>query len=347
MKIFLYIKYIIKFFSSNIRLLNILGFSKIRLISFLIISICCTSINSLAQTKVIFDTDIGSDCDDAGALAVLHKLADKGEVEIVGVIFSSNNNKFGVGVCDAINTYYGRGDLPLGQYLGNVVGDPENHYSKEIAIAKKIYHHDVVDSTTELVEAYKKILEKQPDSSVTIITVGHPHGLFFLLKDEKGISLINKKVKEWIAMAYTGNAPIRDWNFGRNGTEIYVEELLKQWPTKIYISGAGTDIITGNKKLPSTPANNPVKKAYELWNNALVDGRSSWDQLAVLFAVRRSYFKTDPIGTLEKNNVYETFWNPKVDNPNHIKVIPKKNNSELEIIIENLMSEPPLKRNSN
>ncbi len=56
---------------------------------------------------IIFDTDMGSDVDDAGALALLHRLADLGEVELAGVIFSSGKNRFGVGVCDAINTWYG------------------------------------------------------------------------------------------------------------------------------------------------------------------------------------------------------------------------------------------------
>ena len=36
-----------------------------------------------APVKVIFDTDMANDCDDAGALAVLHALADLGEVEIL------------------------------------------------------------------------------------------------------------------------------------------------------------------------------------------------------------------------------------------------------------------------
>src|SRR5210317_961434 len=82
-----------------------------------------------AKTKVILDTDIGSDCDDAGALAVLHKLADKDEVEILGVIYSSGKNKYGIGVCDAINTYYGRGDLPLGRNVTEDVGDPRDFFS--------------------------------------------------------------------------------------------------------------------------------------------------------------------------------------------------------------------------
>ena len=35
--------------------------------------------------KIIFDTDIGGDCDDAGALALIHRLCDKGEVELLAV----------------------------------------------------------------------------------------------------------------------------------------------------------------------------------------------------------------------------------------------------------------------
>jgi hypothetical protein len=94
---------------------------------------------------VIFDTDMGSDCDDAGALAVLHALADMGELKILGVVFSSGKNRYGVGVCDAINTYYGRGDLPLGQYQGTDVGDPRDSYSKRIATDTERFGHDVVD----------------------------------------------------------------------------------------------------------------------------------------------------------------------------------------------------------
>jgi hypothetical protein len=305
---------------------------------------CLTTITVLAQKNIVFDTDIGSDCDDAGALAILHKLADKGEVNILGVIFSSNKNKYGIGVCDAINTYYGRGDLPLGRYMGTPVGDSLNHYSKQIAVDLDTYHHDTVDSATELVTAYKNILETQPDNSVTILTVGHPHGLYFLMKDYTGLALIKQKVKEWIAMAYTGSSSIRDWNFGRNGAELYVEPLLKEWPKHVYLSGAGTNVITGNRKLPSTPSDNPVRKAYELWNHALTNGRSSWDQIAVLFAAKPWCFISDSAGSLMKNNKSETYWNADVDNPKHYRVTPKLTDAELAAMIEDLMSEPPAKK---
>ena len=47
-----------------------------KLFSYMLIMIFSTSV--FAQTKVIFDTDIGSDCDDAGAMDILHKLHDRG-----------------------------------------------------------------------------------------------------------------------------------------------------------------------------------------------------------------------------------------------------------------------------
>ena len=100
---------------------------------------------------VIFDTDIGSDCDDARALAVLHALADAAELKILGVIFSSGKNRYGIGTCDAINTYYGRGDLPLGQYQASDVGDPGNSYTKQIATDTKRFGHDTVDMAPDLV----------------------------------------------------------------------------------------------------------------------------------------------------------------------------------------------------
>lgn len=47
---------------------------------FFLLTTILFSVNLYCQTNVIFDTDIGSDCDDAGALAILHKLADKGKL---------------------------------------------------------------------------------------------------------------------------------------------------------------------------------------------------------------------------------------------------------------------------
>lgn len=41
--------------------------------------------------KLIIDTDFETDCDDAGALAILHGLADRGLVEPLGIVASVNS----------------------------------------------------------------------------------------------------------------------------------------------------------------------------------------------------------------------------------------------------------------
>jgi len=300
-----------------------------------------------APPTIIFDTDMGSDVDDAGALAVLHKLADKGEARIAAVVFSSGRNRYGAGACAAINAWYGRKDLPLGQYQRDDVGDPGNSYSAQIA--RGPYGHSVTDRAPDLVAVYKQALRAQPDGAVTIVTVGHPHGLVWLMRDREAAALVRTKVKRWVAMGYAGTKPVRDWNFGRNGVENYVRELLETWPTDLYISSEGEDILTGNRKLPLTPAANPVRESYRLWPaagapgkpGALVTGRSSWDQIAILFAVRPRYFTVEQGGSLEQTAGFMTFWNPGRRNPKHHRVLLRVSGKEISEIIEDLMSEPP------
>ena len=70
-----------------------------------------------APVRVIFDTDVGGDVDDAGALAVLHALADRGEREILamGVVIG---HEAAVPYVHAVNTWYGRPNLPIGTIKG-------------------------------------------------------------------------------------------------------------------------------------------------------------------------------------------------------------------------------------
>jgi inosine-uridine nucleoside N-ribohydrolase len=289
---------------------------------------------------VIFDTDMGSDCDDAGALAVLHALADAGEVRILGVIFSSGKNRYGVGTCDAINTYYGRGDLPLGQYQGTDVGDPADSYTKAIATDTQRFGHDTIDQAPDLVSVYRTILQSQPDHSVTILTVGHPHGLVHLMRDQQAAELVRAKVSRWVAMGLGG------WNFQQMGMSAYSKQLLEDWPTPLYISPSGAEIKTGHRQLPQTPETNPVREAYRLWNAALVDGRSSWDQVAVLSVARPQLFQMEHTGCVERTPEGRVVWNPDADNPRHHRVTPRVSADEMAQIIEELMARPPKARSS-
>ena len=60
---------------------------------------------------------------------------------------------------------------------------------------------------------------------------------------------------------------------------------VAHWPTPIVFSGweIGQEIMTG-AGLRKAPEGTPVRRAYELYNG--LNDRQSWDQTAVLYAVR-------------------------------------------------------------
>ena len=49
-------------------------------------------------------------------------------------------------------------------------------------------------------------------------------------------------------------------------------------------------------------------------------------------------------GSLIQNKSHETFWNPKIVNERHFKIIPKIEDSKMENIIEDLMAQKPLEK---
>lgn len=134
--------------------------------------------------RIIFDTDMGSDCDDAGALAILHVYADRGQAEILGCIYSSGSVPYGAGVIEAINIYYGRPDIPVGAAHADAVGDPVDKMTAEklakdtAAFRNRIVHNREAEEMTAL---NRRLLAGQADRSITYLTVGHTKGLYDLL----------------------------------------------------------------------------------------------------------------------------------------------------------------------
>lgn len=254
--------------------------------------------------KIIFDTDMGSDCDDVGALALLHHYADLGKAEILGCIYSSGKVPFGAGVIEAINIWYGRSGIPIGAYQGNEVGDPVDKMLAEklakdtAAFKNKIVHNS---DATEQTRLNRQLLIGQQDSSVTYITVGHTKGLYELLVSEPddissltGAQLVKKKIKRWVALgALNANNTERhftkDWNFFFNETAPYTKYLVENFPRPVFYVDGGAEVFTG-KSLKNTSPGNIVRTAYRdwLWNvqkKTLDDQRPSWDLVTVYFAV--------------------------------------------------------------
>lgn len=299
--------------------------------------------------KIILDTDFGNDCDDAGALAILHQMAYHGEAEIVAAMYPMNDD-MGAAAIDAVNTYYGQPNIPIGTYKGDYTYKGKHNDFYNSALANN-FPHDLKTGklAPDAIGLYRKILSEQPNRSVTIVVVGPQRLLADLLissPDEfsnlSGRELIKKKVNKLVSMG--AEYPKGDeWNIKicPDGAKLVAE----QWPTPVYYSGfeIGKAIMTGERLITETPPSNPVRVSFE--TNPMVDkkkNRHSWDETAVLFAVRglKDYW-TMASGTLQISDDGKNTWTSK--GKNHFYLIARKPAEDMKKIIEDMMVAPPKK----
>ena len=318
------------------------------ILTLFIVSLCSfANAQTSKPVRIILDTDFGNDCDDTGALAILHQMIYNGEAELLAAMYPMNDD-WGAAAIDAVNTYYGKPNIPIGTYTGNYVykGKHNDFYNSNLA---QNFPNDLKTGKKALdaITLYRKILSEQPDGSVTICVVGPQRLLADLLVSPpdgisklSGIELVKKKVSKLVSMG--AEYPKGDeWNIKicPDGAQL----VAKEWPTPIYYSGfeIGKAIMTGERLITETPPTNPVRVSFE--TNPMVDknkNRHSWDETAVLFAVRglKDYW-TMKSGTLQIADDGKNTWSP--EGKNHFYLIAKKPIEEMKKVIEDMMVAPP------
>lgn len=319
----------------------------------LIVLVCTFIMGACATPKekgntlpaVILDTDIGPDYDDVGAMAVLHALADSGQVVPLAVI-ASNAHELVVPAIDILNTFFGRPDLPTGAPKGAGVPNAKASQGWPELITDK-YPHKIKSSADapDAVETYRKVLSAQPDSSVTIVTIGFLTNMAALLDSPadaysklSGKELITQKVKKLVSMA--GRFPKgREYNVFIDS--LASEKVFTQWPTEIIFSGfeIGMKVITGTRVVNNASLNSPVKDVYAKamsFSKGDSLGRMSWDQTAVLFAVKGA----EPYFGLQRGHYIpeggNNAWRDDPQGP-HAYMTFKRPAKEVTKAIENLM----------
>jgi inosine-uridine nucleoside N-ribohydrolase len=316
--------------------------------------------NAIAQkTKqplpVIFDTDIGPDYDDVGAMALLHALADKGECEILATI-ASNKHKLIVPVLDILNTYFGRPELPIGVPKGEAVEMGAGQKWDSLLVAR--YPHDLKsnDRAEDAIKLYRKLLANAKDKSIAIITVGFFTNMANLLQsppDEysplSGKELVKRKVKQLVSMAGCFDERMNSFKeFNVKMDSLASMKVFRDWPGTIVFSGfeIGEKIHTG---LPlvgdASIVNSPVKDVFA-WSIPLdpqdKNGRMSWDQTAVLVAIRgfEKYYSLIPGRIIEKPDG-SNGWDSRGERHYYLKE--KTPATEVEKIINEYMKHLPAK----
>ncbi len=244
--------------------------------------------------RVIFDTDMGPDYDDVGAIALLHAFADSGKATILATM-ASNKYEGVAAVLSLFNTYFRRPEIPIGVPKGNAVSQRDGQHWTDSILAR--YPHALVrnDQAEDAVLLYRKLLSQQPDHSVVIITVGFLTNLAGLLQTGPdgysalgGVELVRKKVRLLVSMA--GKFP-NGWEFNVMKDAAASQAVFGGWPTPVILSGfeIGVKIKCGLPLLRDRAiGNDPVKDVFRISIPMAAEdsaGRSSWDETAVLVGV--------------------------------------------------------------
>lgn len=247
------------------------------------------------RVPVIFDTDMGPDYDDIGAISILHKMDALGEAKILATV-GSNKFESIASLLNLFNTYWREPDIPVGVLKGEGADIADSRHWSDTILLKFPHSVKSNEEVPDAVQVYREVLSKQEDTSVTIVTVGFLTNLANLLKSGpdnfsklNGTDLVRKKVRKLVSMA--GDFPDgREYN-------VFIDPLpakytFENWPTPVVYIGheIGVGIKTGLPLVGNTSiSGNPAKDAYRIALSKNPEdslGRSSWDLITTLVAVR-------------------------------------------------------------
>jgi inosine-uridine nucleoside N-ribohydrolase len=227
--------------------------------------------------RVIIDTDFGQWWDDVAALATAHAAADAGRVRLLGVM-TDVGNEWNAAAIDALNTWYGRPDLPVG--VPDRAPQVPEAYSRLLA-----QHWPHTGRPADAVALYRRLLAAQPDHSVTIVAIGALTNLSQLMRTDR--ELVARKVARTVVMGGEyPRATVPEWNFGLDLDA--TRRVVAGWPGPVVYDGfeVGARIFVGNGVCAAHPPDSPVRAVFDLLygcGTAQQDG--TWDPTAVHYAV--------------------------------------------------------------
>lgn len=286
------------------------------------------------MVKIFLDTDIGSDCDDAGALQILHTLCSLGKAELIGVTHCAGN-PYGLQAVSVINRY-NRREVPLGTLKRDGFLADENCCRYNRALSEH-YDHEFKDGRFQkaALEVFRDVLKNQEDNSVTVAAIGPLSNIADYVSDEETYALIARKVCRLVCMAGRFDVPVAEWNVEMDVPAAKI--VLEKWPTPVVFCGfeAGVEVITGAPL--EGMASHPVREAYYLNQNGRLR-RCSWDLVTVLYAVLgdSGWIRATRPGRIELNEQGVTVYTPN-ENGRHSYTVNQVSNEKLAGYLNALM----------
>ncbi len=302
--------------------------------------------------RIIFDTDMGNDVDDALALAELHAFESRGEARLLAVTITKDNRWAPVFV-DLMNTFYGRPDIPIGMVRNGKTPD-DGHYTKVVA-GMSFYPHRVTPQTElpDAVHLLRKTLAAQPDGSVVIIQVGFSTNLARLLASAaddssplNGRDLAARKVR-LVSMMAGEFRPGRGTEYNINQDIPSAQTLFRDWPGPIVTSAfdIGESIQYPAASIAADfryQPHHPLADAYRAYRPMPYD-EPLWDPTAALYAVRpdEGYFGLSPNGQIAVDAAGKTTFAPSDSGKQRYLTVDNAQRARVREAISMLVSEPP------
>ena len=278
--------------------------------------------------RLIVETDMGNDIDDALAFDLIYKAMDDGRVDLLAI----GNHKLSptaTDYIDILNTWYGYPDIPLAQSPTPVLNDNAPDYTAAVcamtredgspAFARSKTPEQIEDPVT----LYRRTLAAQPDRSVTVLSLGFATELAKLLDSPAddispltGRELVARKVKTLSIMAGSyGEKQRAEFNVVNDIPAM--RKLFAEWDTpivqnpfelgkQVMYPGAAIENDFGWAKL------HPVVEGYKNYHKMPYD-RASWDLLSVVYLLHPEYFTESEPGTVAVDDKGFTNFTPGPD----------------------------------
>jgi purine nucleosidase len=335
-----------------------------RLCGWIAATLTTVSIAVGAPRPILFDTDITGDVDDVLALAMLHTLTDRRACDLKAVTISKEH-ELAAPFVDAVNTFYGRADLPIG-----VSATAPHRDSKYLQLVQERnaggdfrYPHDLGSpggqQAENAVALLRRMLAAAADGSVAIIQVGLAVNIADLLASGadaisplSGPELIRRKVHHLSVMAGSfqtiqGNNRYFEANVRNHVPSM--QKLARDWPETVPVIWSGFEVgIAATFPRESVARDfdsrlhHIVKEAYLLHSGPDHD-RPTWDLTSVLYSVHpdRGYFDLSLPGRVSVADDSFTQFEPDVGTRDRfLKMSPLQAVRVREALVQ-FVSQPP------
>ena len=278
---------------------------------------------------LIFETDVGSDCDDMMDLAYLAYAQREGAVQLRAVTYSNGVPEGPAAIRTMLRTL-GTPVPPIG--IPATPMKPYEHYCRQVV--SRFGTAEDLAPTENAVKVLRRALAQSENA--VICAVGAMTNISDLLKslpDEisplNGVELVHQKCAKVVLMAGIFDPAVTriEWNIHLDVAA--AQNVAKSCPVPVFWlpSETGTDIITGGPALEKYGEDTPLSLSFCLFPGVKKKGgRHSWDPVTAMYAVEgcRDFLTESRCGTVTVDGEGRTAFLPDANGLHRVLTVPEQ-----------------------